>query len=119
MDQVNKLSGNLVLIYYINVITYFCELPDVFMVAYFHDSGYSLIFYVLYIVATWTMAAEFHDYVLQSFMQWYKSKRSGTGANRLNLMTVNYELYLNPIAISSKFFVVTNGFLTSVSDIVS
>lgn len=116
MDHVNELNGHLVLTYYVNVITYFCELPDVFTVAYFHGAGYSLIFYVLYIAATWTMAAEFHDYVLKSFMQWYKTKRNDQ-TSRLNLMTVNYELYLNPIAISSKFFVVTNGFLTSVSSL--
>lgn len=80
---------------------------------------------------TWILAGEFHSLAYQIFINWYKScfaeldvamaindmhypSLKSVGI-QLRLIALKNEMDAEPIALSSKYFIVTNKLLTSVS----
>lgn len=106
--------------FYVDIITYLCELPDTLLVSYFSENVASIAFYGLAIFAAWSIAAEFHGYILKAFTKWCNKSRAKDYCYRSNwvqmkMMELKNELHSQPIALSCKYFIISNGLLASVS----
>ncbi len=104
--------------YYVYIITYHCEITDVLLSETFGTSSKIVLVYLIYIAAIWWTAAEFHEYISKSVSQWYHICKLSTPNDpvlRQSFMAINFELDSDPIAITTKYFVVTYGYLKSVS----
>lgn len=115
---VNEVFAYQFLAHYIDVITYLCEAPDIFLGTYFNESVSAVICWIVFNVMTWKIAAEFHDYVVKSFTQWCRDciskEHNADRGTHLILLAVKNELHLEPIALSCKYFSIKNGLLISV-----
>lgn len=113
---------------------YYCEAPDLFREYLIQASLLSTLIYLYFNICAWTFAADFHTSVQQAFLQWHdnslfrvseyrKQHRAEFNTNFLmpkhiedsmKLMAVKNEMHVEPLALSCKFFTVTNRFLSSV-----
>ncbi|CAL8124328.1 unnamed protein product [Orchesella dallaii] len=123
IETVSKLFSAQILCIYIIVVTYYCQLPETVRM------GLSPIQFFPYFVINasfFIVAAEFHSSIHQTVFKWVeecffmtKQKHGGSSntnfvlENQMKLMAIKHDLQMNPIALSCRFFIVTNNFLSS------
>ncbi len=126
----NRICSKLLLAYYAVVMGYYCEAPDLFREYYIKASLLSTVIYLYFNIFACIFAADFHSSVQQSFLQWHDNTLFHSIQHRtefnsnfvmpqhtenyMKLMEVKNEMHIEPIALSCKFFAVTNQFLSSV-----
>ncbi len=117
VDLINEVFGFQFLTYYFIVVTHLCQIPDKYLFSPLPLSWFPVICQLLFNSVVWIVAAEFQNYTINSFVKWCKLCKSHPENNQLEtkLILVKLELHSEPIALSCKFFNISNKFLASVS----
>lgn len=102
--------------YYIDVITYLCQIPDAFITPFSHLSLGLSVSYALFNTVTWMIAAEFHGNVRKTFAKWCQAcKPYVSKEDHSKLLLVKLEMNAEPIALSCEFFDISYRFIASVN----
>lgn len=138
MDVINDFFGNQLLAWYIVVVAFYCKVPDMVMSPSFSDTLGIIFIYMANDSIGWIIAAEYYHLVQQTFLRWLWSANYNNSPfltehwqrraivlefveptkENLDLGTMKAEFQFEYLALSTRFFRVTYGFLGAVSILV-
>lgn len=136
VNFINEIMGNNYLVFYIAVLTYSCELPQILLETYFQFAPAVVFAFFVVDLSVLIVTAEFHWRLNASISNWFgttnrqsfDAEASITNNGETNkavsvyLLTphqLKMELYHEPIAISCRFFTATYTLVASVSKFIA
>ncbi len=145
MGTINKIFGNILLAYYLDVIGYCCGIPSALLKNSVLQYPSTFLVSFALDVAGWIIAAEFYHYIQYTFSNWHeyhsrnksykhpmidlgttcdKCKQMAKSVNAIRLVVerddivkIKAEFQYEPLAFSCRFFRITYGFLQKVNTI--